>query len=121
MGTDVSFDMQDLYLDAGDARLHVQAEDLLLAAKERQTTAGPRRALVHAPGDSLVVNFNGDYPAGVEIHGGRVQVPGVLFVGTPGAGPGGSAGPAKEGGIDDGLGSIHFDDHSELNPDAMFG
>jgi hypothetical protein len=57
----------------------IEATDLVLNANERRNPNGPadgyRRALVHGPGDQLVINYDGDYPGGVSIFG-RVHLAG---------------------------------------------
>jgi hypothetical protein len=51
-------------------RLDVKGADLILDSSARRKQAGGfRRALVHSERDSLIINFNGDYPAGVEMKG----------------------------------------------------
>lgn len=48
----------------------IEATDLILDAPERRSNPdGFRRALVHGQNDQLVINYNGDYPAGVSING----------------------------------------------------
>jgi hypothetical protein len=48
----------------------IEATDVILDAPERRTSPdGLRRALVHGQNDQLVLNYNGDYPAGVSING----------------------------------------------------
>jgi hypothetical protein len=120
MPTDIILEDQDLTLDAADARLHVKAADVTLASGARQSKPGARRALVHSVEDGLVVNFNGDYPGGVEIHGARVTVHGLLFAGSPSSSAvaGGGAGPPI--GDDD---EPHVEGlvEPELDPDAVFG
>jgi len=120
--TDIIFGDQDLTLDAGEARLHVKAADVALASGPRQSKPGLRRALVHSEQDALVLNFGGDYPAGVEIHGGRVTVRGLLFAGSPAADGTGSGVPGDHV-VDEGeaLPDIPGLDPPELDPDAIFG
>jgi len=56
-----------------DAHLKGQVFDFDLDHPDRRNPNAPanprRRALVHGPGDKLVLNWNGDYPGGVEIVG----------------------------------------------------
>jgi hypothetical protein len=68
----------DIKLDQGDGNwvtveatvLNAEASDLILDSKSRRSaTNGLRRALVHDVNDGLTINFNGDYPGGVTIHG----------------------------------------------------
>ncbi|MEO2104891.1 MAG: hypothetical protein ABGZ36_04535 [Actinomycetota bacterium] len=68
----------DIKLDQGDGTwvsveatvLHTDASDLILDCTPRRSEAGGlRRALVHDTNDGLTINFNGDYPGGVTIHG----------------------------------------------------
>jgi hypothetical protein len=76
MPTDIVLQEQDLILDGADARIHLKAADVSLASSGRQKTAGLRRALVHSEDDELVLNFGGDYPGGVHVHGAlRVGLP----------------------------------------------
>lgn len=65
--------------------LDVRGHDLLLSAQSRLSTGGSiyRRALVHDEGDGLTINFSGDYPGGVTIHGG-LAVPGGITYEVPG-------------------------------------
>ncbi len=53
------------------AELNIQGPDVLLDSPARRKPGGPRlrRALVHNQNDGLTVNFSGDYPDGVTIHG----------------------------------------------------
>ena len=52
--------------------LLVRGHDLLLdaPARRRPGAAGFRRAFVHDQDDGLTINFSGDYPGGVTVHGG---------------------------------------------------
>jgi hypothetical protein len=56
--------------------LNVSGSDFILDSKVRRgtATAGHRRALVHSDGDSLAVNFNGDYTGGVTIRNARINI-----------------------------------------------
>jgi hypothetical protein len=55
-----------------DGRVKILGPDLEIDAKERRGTGGGdrRRALVHAPGDKLLLNWGSDYTGGVHINGG---------------------------------------------------
>lgn len=71
MATDVILDN-----DRGEVRvecenLRVRGHDLLLDAPSRRRPGGPlfRRAFVHDHNDGLTINFSGDYPGGVTVHG----------------------------------------------------
>jgi hypothetical protein len=68
MSGDVKLDGDWVILEGKWAR--VQTWDLMLDAPDRRTNAaGVRRAMVHAFGDRLILNFARDYPGGVEIQG----------------------------------------------------
>lgn len=75
----------DIRLDDGPAAswitaetpvLKVEGADFMLDSKDRRggALAGYRRALVHSQGDSLTINFNGDYTGGVYIRNARINV-----------------------------------------------
>lgn len=75
----------DIRLDDGPAAswvavdtpvLKVEGADFMLDSKDRRGGAlsGYRRALVHSEGDSLTINFNGDYTGGVYINNARINV-----------------------------------------------
>jgi hypothetical protein len=52
------------------ALLKIKARDLELDASDRRKNQTEhRRALVHGPGDTLVINWGPDYPGGVTIDG----------------------------------------------------
>jgi len=57
-------------------RMDVKASDLVLDSPARRKPNGPkfRRALVHDESDGLSINFNNDYPGGVNIAGEIVTV-----------------------------------------------
>lgn len=56
--------------------LKVEGSDFILDSETRRgdATSGYRRALVHSAGDTLTVNFNGDYTGGVIIRNARVNI-----------------------------------------------
>ena len=56
--------------------LKMTGADFILDSTSRRGTAhgGHRRALVHADGDRLEVNFNGDFTGGVTINNARVNL-----------------------------------------------
>jgi hypothetical protein len=56
--------------------LKVEGSDFILDSAIRRSGAmsGYRRALVHSEGDTLTVNFNGDYTGGVIIQNARVNI-----------------------------------------------
>lgn len=61
--------------------VRMQSTDVMLDDTERRSAReGLRRALVHDAGDRLTLNYEGDYPGGVSIHG-SIDVPGQLTVG----------------------------------------
>jgi hypothetical protein len=65
---DITLDGSTIALE-GD-RVHIDGFDLDLDSSERRSnTSGLRRALVHDFDDGLTINYAGDYPAGVRIHG----------------------------------------------------
>lgn len=74
-------------IELGDEEVKITGSVLRLTAfdvtLDNQTRRGsgnpdrPRRALVHGPDDSLVVNWDGDYPSGVTING-PVKFPGSI-------------------------------------------
>jgi hypothetical protein len=68
--SDIVFDNTEKLTALCDTLL-VQGHDLLLDSPTRRKTgtSGFRRALVHDQNDGLTINFNGDYPGGVNIHG----------------------------------------------------
>jgi hypothetical protein len=80
MPTDVRLMDEDVTIDAVGGRVQVLATDFSLVSENHKTgTHGLRRALVHSEQDALVLNFGGDYPGGVRVHG-------AMFVGRlPGA------------------------------------
>lgn len=51
--------------------LNIAGHDVLLSSASRRLpgTTAMRRALVHDERDGLTLNFAGDYPAGVTVHG----------------------------------------------------
>jgi hypothetical protein len=51
--------------------LQIAGHDVTLDAADRRRAGGPafRRALVHDENDGLTLNFAGDYPGGVTVHG----------------------------------------------------
>ena len=69
--------MSDIILDEYETitmlcdNLWVKGHDLILDSAERRLPNGPvfRRAIVHGTNDTLIVNFNGDYPGGVVLNG----------------------------------------------------
>lgn len=54
----------------------IKAADLILESGPRRSENGGtlRRALVHGVDDSLIVNFNGDYPGGTSIARARINL-----------------------------------------------
>jgi hypothetical protein len=77
MSTDIKLDdgqNQDWVTVQADV-LHVQASDVIVDHPSRRVDqSGFRRALVHDQGDSLTINFNGDYPGGVAINNARLNL-----------------------------------------------
>lgn len=70
MNSDVRLDGDTLRLDA--RVVACSAHDLLLdhpARREEGATSELRRALVHGPGDQLVLNWGEDYPGGTSVSG----------------------------------------------------
>lgn len=69
MATDVKLDQVDgTYLVLEANVLKTEASDFIIDAPSRHQGGGPlRRALVHDQGDGLTVNFNGDYPGGINL------------------------------------------------------
>jgi hypothetical protein len=50
--------------------IKVQGWDIMLDSADRRILdTGERRAIVHGPGDKLIINYNDDYPNGVQING----------------------------------------------------
>src|SRR5215210_1088559 len=82
MSSDIKFEDGDV-IRVEARTLEIKAPDLVLDySPNRKGKAGYRRALVHDSTDALVLNFNGDYPAGVVVHGPQgVAVHGRLHVG----------------------------------------
>lgn len=66
-GQNLTAKVQDFCLDANTRRDQNKNKDR------------PRRALVHAPGDILTINYASDYPGGVTIQG-DVKIPSTLVV-----------------------------------------
>lgn len=72
MSTDIKLDQGGgTWIVAEAAALKTTAADLMIdSAPRRGGAGGPfRRALVHGPGDVLVVDFAGDYTGGTAVHG----------------------------------------------------
>lgn len=71
MSTDLKFDQGDgTWVTIQGNVLNAEASDLILDSTSRRGgRPGLRRALVHDTNDGLTINFNGDYPGGVTIHG----------------------------------------------------
>lgn len=68
MSSDVTLDGELVVVQG--SWMKVRTLDLMLdAPSRRQTQTGERRALVHDVGDSLAINYHGDYPNGVRIAG----------------------------------------------------
>jgi len=68
MTSDIKLDGDWVVLEGNWVR--VQTWDLMLDAPDRRTNAaGVRRAMVHALGDRLILNYARDYPGGVGIQG----------------------------------------------------
>ncbi|WP_144409254.1 hypothetical protein [Pseudoxanthomonas suwonensis] len=78
MNTDVRLDdgPDKSWVSIDASALKVNGADLHLDSKQRRGGAkgSHRRALVHANGDRLVVNFNGDYTGGVSIRNARINL-----------------------------------------------
>lgn len=76
MSTDIVLDQGNgNWIEVQAAVLKVNGADLMLdSAPRRNGNKGHRRALVHSEGDSLTINFNGDYPGGVVINNARVSI-----------------------------------------------
>lgn len=71
MATDIKLDDNNAdWVTIEAAVIAAKASDLILEAASRRSTKGGRfrRALVHGEGDSLIVNFNSDYPGGAQIN-----------------------------------------------------
>lgn len=85
MPTDVRLDQGDGSFVIVEGRvLKVIGSDLILDSPGRrsETQSANRRALVHDSGDGLTINFNGDYPGGVTIHGDAVVTGELSLAGT---------------------------------------
>lgn len=69
MATDIKLDESQVTIEAFTFK--VEGADLKLDSTERRSGAGGehRRALVHGPGDALVLNWAGDYTGGVYLNG----------------------------------------------------
>lgn len=68
MSSDIKLDKDWLYLEGNWARFRTW--DIMLDSPERRSSPqGFRRALVHNHADGLTINYNRDYPGGVEILG----------------------------------------------------
>lgn len=69
MATDIKLDESQVIVEAHG--LEITGPDLEIDAAERRAGAGgtTRRALVHGPGDALVVNWGQDYTGGVYLNG----------------------------------------------------
>lgn len=69
MITDIK--LNDEFVEVTGHALKVNAWDIMIDNPDRRIQATPvyRRALVHDVGDKLTVNYDGDYPGGVEIKG----------------------------------------------------
>src|SRR5689334_10503429 len=84
----------DIKLDQGDGTwvlvegnvLKTTAADLMVDSPSRRLPGGGplRRALVHNQQDGLTINYNGDYRAGVTVHG-KLAVTGELAAGAIGS------------------------------------
>jgi hypothetical protein len=77
MPTDVRLDEPRTGWIAAEATIfRVVGTDLMLDSADRRGGRGGshRRALVHAPGDTLSINFNRDYSGGVHINDARVNI-----------------------------------------------
>lgn len=63
--------------------LRLLGSDIMVDSTSRREGAGGshRRALVHGPGDTLVVNWNNDYTGGVVLNDARFKV--IRSEGTP--------------------------------------
>lgn len=96
MTTDIKLDQGGgTWILAEAAVLKTTAADLMVDSPARRGGAGGpfRRALVHATGDALVLNFAADYTGGVVVHGpltaggplaaGDVSVAGRLHLRSP--------------------------------------
>jgi hypothetical protein len=78
MPTDIKLDENIITLEG--FRIIAQSADLCLDLLERRPGTDPnalRRALVHTPQDGLTINWDSDYPGGVNILG-SVSIPGEL-------------------------------------------
>jgi hypothetical protein len=85
MATDVKLDQGDGSFVVVEGRvLKVIGSDLILDSpgRRKETQTPNRRALVHDSGDGLTVNFNGDYPGGVTIHGNAAVTGDLSLSGT---------------------------------------
>lgn len=94
MATDIKLDQQggNWVLIEG-AVVKTTAADLMVDSVARRGGAGGphRRALVHAPGDVLAINFAGDYTGGVTLAGDLVVSGDVRVRGGAGLGAGAAA------------------------------
>ena len=69
MATDVK--LTDAYVEIEGNALKVKSRNIMLDNPDGRSQSTPehRRALVHDTGDKLTINYEGDYPGGVEIRG----------------------------------------------------
>lgn len=74
MATDIKLDDSQVTVEA--FALKLQGADLQIDLAERRGNAGgaSRRALVHGPGDALVINWAGDYTGGVYLNGRTIAL-----------------------------------------------
>jgi hypothetical protein len=87
MTTDIRLDQGDgTFVEVMARVVKVLGSDLMLDEASRRHGGGPhRRALVHDQNDSLTLNFNGDYPGGLNLIGvNTMQVRGDITFGMPG-------------------------------------
>lgn len=122
MATDIALDEEDVTIDASDVRVHLKATDLTFGSQTHRSNSNVlRRAMVHSAEDELVLNFGGDYPGGIQVHGPRgLHVHGRLTVGLPpaphpatGVSPYEAQGPVSNVEVDEGF-------EIPLNLDTIF-
>lgn len=66
--SDIMFDGDRVVIEG--RQIEMRGWDVVLDSADRRILeTGERRAIVHGPGDKLIINYNGDYPNGVQING----------------------------------------------------
>ncbi len=80
--SDIKFDGENVIVEGH--WLKSRTWDIMLDASDRRLSQGGfRRALVHDPHDRLTINYNHDYPNGVQIEG-QLVVDGLFVRGKAG-------------------------------------